>query len=320
MPEALAQLATRPQYSSLERIKIEHARVGNDGATRLAQSTTLSELRFLSIGQCEIGIEGLCAILESPILSNVSYLDLGGNVSIGAEGEILAGALAASKHLGHLESLILDEIAFTDRAASRLAEATWPALKELKILPYDQGHSDIPTGFSTITFRGVEYLMSANWAQQLESLELSGHPIGDSGAEALARDKRLTGIKRLALSQTGITAIGLLELVQAYSQQLESIQMARCQLGDAGAAVISEAAWPAMIPKINQVDRDWKCPYTPDGLFFAGCDITDLGAEALIQSTTIPHNVPELFLNQSTISRTVVERLKKRYPKATVRF
>jgi uncharacterized protein (TIGR02996 family) len=321
MPESTRLLASRPQYSSLERLKIEHATVGDDGARRLAASTTLNRLRYLGLGQCEIGIDGLRAILASPVLSTVSYLDLGGIARTADEGEALADALVGSKYLGHLEALVLDESAFTDRAAARLAQAVWPALRRLTVLPLDRGHSDVPTGLPTLTAQGVENLMSASWAEHLELLDLSGQPIGDAGAVVLARDNRLVSLTRLSLMHTGITAVGLRDLLMAHSRHLSSIQMAGCPLGDAGAAVIAVADWSAMGRGGDWTERGWGVdPYNPDGLLFGGCGIGDLGAEALVRSTTIPRDVPDVFLGRSPVSQPLVARLKTRYPKANVRY
>jgi uncharacterized protein (TIGR02996 family) len=311
MPETARLLATLPQYASLQELTIEHAGVGHAGALALVGSTTLRGVTSLGLGQCDIGLPGLRALVASPFVSRVKSLGLGSDAQTAADGEALAEALAGSGHLGQLEGLGLDETAFTDRAAALLARAAWPALKRLSILPHRQTHSDQVTGLPTLTARGVEALVAASWAPSLEDLDLSSHAFGDAGAEALARGNRLASLKRLTLMRTGLTAVGLQALTAAYSRRLELLQLAYNPFGDAGAAVIAEAPWPAMVPHRDGVQR---------GLLLALCDVTPRGAESLLRSTTIPADIPDLFLGALPLSRTLLKQLKKKYPRATIQF
>ena len=153
MPETVRVLATRPQYTSLREFDLTHADVGNSGASALAGSKIL-RLTSLSIGRCDIGMDGLRTVLASPVVSHLTSLGLGGDAGTAAEAEILADALATSAHLGQLEGLGIDETAFTDSAAARLARADWPALNRLTILPHNHTHSDQVTGLPTMTAQG----------------------------------------------------------------------------------------------------------------------------------------------------------------------
>ena len=314
IPESLRVLATRPQYGTLRQLEIQHAEVGNAGALTLAGSAVLLGLTSLSLGACDIGVEGWRALLGSSVVAQLKSLALGGSADTAEEGEDLASALVSSAHLGHLEVLGLDETAFTDRAAGLLARAKFPALKRLMILPHNANHSDQATGLPTMTARGIESLSAAPWAPGLESLDLSGQSLGDAGAAALARGRRLARLRRLTLMGTGFTSVGLQALTEAYAQQLEHFQLARNPIGDAGATVIAQTLWPAMLPAPPGAD------YEQRGLFVARCGLTEAGAKALARSVTIPRNIPDLFIGDAPVSEAVVARLKARYPNATVRF
>jgi Ran GTPase-activating protein (RanGAP) involved in mRNA processing and transport len=253
-------------------------------------------------------------ILASPIADGVTHLVLGGLARTAEDGEALANSLAESTHLTRLESLYLGETAFTDSAATLLSRAGWTSLNRLVILPYDDIRSDEPITLPTMTASGVESLMSARWASTVNELELSGHPIGDTGAEAIARNRRLEQLRRLTLMRVGLTTVGLRALVDAYSHRLTHLQLAGNTFGDEGAQVIADTSWPEMVPYPRGAE------YEQRGLFLARCGITDVGAEALLSSIGIPQNIPDLFLGQSTVSDDLVALLKAKYPSAQVRF
>jgi uncharacterized protein (TIGR02996 family) len=307
---AVRVLATRPQYAGLRSLTIEAAGVGDAGAEALAVSSTLTGLTTLGLAQCDVGIGGLRAVLGSRVVSGVTTLVLGGNARTAADGEALASALAGSPHLRQLGALELDETAFADRAAERLAAADWPALARLRVLPHHWQHIDRPTGLPTLSPRGVEALCAARFAGVLESLDLGGHPFGDDGAEALARGNRLARLKWLDLMQVGLTAAGLRHLTAAYARQLEHLQLAYNPLGDDGAEVVAAAAWPRMAP-VPGADNDEL------GLYFGRCGIGDRGATALLNSSTIPTDIPTLFLGRGPVSLQVEAALKRKYTKAT---
>jgi uncharacterized protein (TIGR02996 family) len=303
-------LATLPQYAGLTSLAITSAGVRNKGAEVLAASSTLTGLRMLVLGHCGLGLAGCRALLTSSVVASLTNLNLGGNLRRAADGEALAGLLAGSAHLGRLETLILDETPVNDRAADRLARASWPAMKSLILLPHDLQDSSAVTGLATMTSAGIRSLVASSWFGGLEDLDLSGHPIGDEGAALLA-DARLPRLRDLTLMTTGITAAGLRRLVDAYSSQLRLLQLYGNPLGDEGARILAAAEWPQMAARH---------PNAQIGLLMGGCDIGDAGAVALLASKTIPESIPELFLGSCLASAEMVAALAEKYRKATIRF
>jgi uncharacterized protein (TIGR02996 family) len=307
--EAVRLLASRPEYAGLRSLTIQAAGLGDLGASALANSTTLARLTTLALAHCDVGPAGCGELLSSPVVAAVTNLHLGGSANTAAGGEALAASLASSPHLRRLQHLTLDETAVTDRAAAQLARADWPGLTSLVLVPRDLNDSTASTGLPTMTTAGLESLTAARWFAAVEALDLSGHPLGDSGARVLAL-ARLPRLRCLTLMMTGLTAVGLEELVEAYAGQLTQLQLYGNPLGDAGAELLANAAWPRMV---------WEGNFDL-GLFLGGCGIGDLGAKALLQSRTIPTDIPSLFLGRGAISYELIEALKAKYPRAKIQF
>ena len=73
----------------------------------------------------------------------------------------------------------------------------------------------------SMTGAGIESLAASKWFGGIEELNLSGHPIGDAGAHAIAA-ARLPHLRHLTLMQVGLTSAGLKALVDAYSNRLQN--------------------------------------------------------------------------------------------------
>jgi hypothetical protein len=286
--------------------------LGNRGGGILARSTTLTGLTTLALSQCDVGPSGCGELLSSSVTAGLKNLHFGGCARTPTEGAALAGFLAESPHLGRLEMLSLDQTAITDWAAAQLARADLPALKSLVLLPHDRNHSDTPTGLPRMTATGLAALIATPWFAGLEELDLSGHALGDVGARDLA-EARLPRLRNLTLMRTGLTPAGLRELIAAYAGQLDHLQLAGNPLGDAGAEHVASTDWPRMVPRPGKSWFDL-------GLYLASCEIGDRGARALLESETIPVEIPSLFLGRCAIDSELIAALKAKYMRATIQF
>ncbi len=271
------RLLAGPRFAGLTSLSILSAGVGDDGAAALAGHPGLSSL---SLAYGDIGVAGCRALLAS---TKATDINLSGNLRRAADGETLAGLLA---HVPRLTSLVLGETPFNDRAAVRLSRAPWPALDALTIAPQPLDDATARSNLARMTAEGVRRLAGSPWFQNVSRLELSGHPMGDAGAAALA-DARLPRLTELTLMLSGITAAGLRRLTDAYSGQLSLLQLYGNPFGDAGARVIADAAWPRMATPGRG---------TQTGLLMGGCGIGPAGANAIRASEGISATIPELFL------------------------
>ncbi len=284
--EAVLRILADARFSGLQRISISGVGVGDEGALALARSPVRSNLTRLGLGYGEISSNAMRELLASPILAKVATLGIGGNASTASEGENLADSIASSQYLSCLATLVLDDTAFTDRAATRLAAANLPAIKNLLLLPRNINDSEAPVTLPSMTSAGIESLAASTWFGGIEELNLSGHPIGDAGAHAIAA-ARLPNLRHLTLMQVGLTAAGLKDLVDAYSNSLQNLQIYGNSIGDSGAEMLASVPWPQMVMQPG------KSPYEI-GLFLGGCGLTKRGKDKLLDSRNT-RLLPSLF-------------------------
>lgn len=278
------------RFADLRQLLISGVEVGDEGALALARSHVLSSLERLGLGYGEIGPTGLRELLGSPVLAKVTSIGLGGNATTSETCENLAESIASSPYLETLSTLVLDDSAFTDQASVRLVAANLPALRRLILMPRNINDSESPVTLPTMTAIGVEHMAAAKWFRGLEKIELSGHPIGDGGARAIAA-AQLPRLRELTLMQVGLTPTGLKPLVQAYSGQLQNLQLRGNPIGDVGADIIASVPWPQMVSQPGKSDYEI-------GIFLGGCGLSSRGKEILSESRST-RLIPSLFLGGS---------------------
>jgi uncharacterized protein (TIGR02996 family) len=146
---------------------------------RMAAVAPLHHVRLFAAPACA---EDLA---RSAVLRRVRRLSLVSNVIRNAD----VTALASSPHLVNLASLNLGSNHVGIAGCRALAAAELPALRRLTLTA------------SPIKERGLEAILGAAWAGRLESLGLSGCPLGPSSPTAIASSLGAT-LRRLDLSHT----------------------------------------------------------------------------------------------------------------------
>lgn len=115
------------RFARLARLRLDYARIGDEGAERLAQSS-LSRLTVLSLFAAGVGPAGAQALANAANLTRLATLELGHN-PLGQQG---ARALAGCSALPALTSLSLSGCQIGDRGALSLLHA--PRLERLESL------------------------------------------------------------------------------------------------------------------------------------------------------------------------------------------
>ena len=141
-----------------------------------------------------------------------------------------------------------------------------------------------------MTGTGVESLAASKWFAGIEELNLSGHPVGDAGAHAIAA-AQLPHLRHLTLMQVGLTTAGLKALVDAYSNRLQNFQIYGNPIGDRGAEILASVPWPQMVMQPGKSQYEI-------GLFLGGCGLTKRGVDTLMESRNT-RLLPSLFLGAS---------------------
>lgn len=228
-PDEAAELASCPQLATLETLDIRFS-CAKDGKSPLWKPyfgnvidaddeaceaffgrADLSGLRGLTVRAHSMGMgrqgpggRGVAAVVGSGVLSQLADLTL---QALPIADDAIAHVLGALDH-ARIERLTLSDLVATDRTAEVFGAL--PALPRLR-------HLDL--SYNRLSGEGVPRLFDAHMPA-LAHLDLCGswggsphysrgdvQPIGDAGAEAVARS--CAGLKELDLSATGLTPAGM---------------------------------------------------------------------------------------------------------------
>lgn len=189
------------------------------------------------------------ALAKCPALTNLQQLAFG--PAMAADG---LAALANSPHLSGLIALHLRDVPIELKSALTLLRAfreqlTWLRLERLHLGP------DLTQAFSD------------PWPL-LESLQLVATPLGDEGADNLAR-ATMPALTELDLSAASITTAGSARLAASpILDRVESLTLSRNEIGAQGSKALAESPHTRKLKHVR----------------FAGCGIKDDGARAIAAS------------------------------------
>ena len=159
------------------------------GNSRLAPllDLPLHHVKRLSLARCHLTREDYDALGAAKTLDSVEILDLDG------EGHEAQVAGLANATLPKLRVLRMGTCLMGDDGIEALAKSQTLRMKELVVF------------YNGFTKRACEAIANATWAPTLESLALgSNEDIGDDGLAYLAQSPRLTALKKLEMSNTGL--------------------------------------------------------------------------------------------------------------------
>jgi uncharacterized protein (TIGR02996 family) len=254
--------------TSLTRLSLIWAKIGDSGLTTLARAAHLGRLRDLRLHGCNCGAEGVRALAGRP-LPDLEKLA----VPYGEMGDDGVSALAEARHWPELRSLSLHHQPFTAAGMAALARAEWPlgeldlswcslddqairtlaasplltnvhtlnlernqvgpaGARALAVSPYASGLIDLNLSHNSIDPEGMIALAQSETLTSLRRLDLEFNPIGDRGVEALAGSALLQRLVNLNLSCTEITARGAKTLADRLDHQVfGEVRLLGCRLG-----------------------------------------------------------------------------------------
>ncbi|MEN0067867.1 MAG: hypothetical protein AAGA48_37405 [Myxococcota bacterium] len=188
----------------------------------------------------------------------------------------MLAALAQSPLAESLEVLHLSGLTGPEGLA-RFQQATWPALRTLRLEHHASGDSVI-----------------GNLPPTLRRLGLRATGLTDDGAARLARWSGISNVIELSLGNNPISGAGLAELLPR-APQLLSLDLDRAQLTDAALSLLCEAPWAKHLRRLRVVD-------------------TGITAEALLSRLEAFPNLRDLALTVRGTSVTLAALVQRTLP------
>jgi uncharacterized protein (TIGR02996 family) len=212
--QSLDALLSASFLSRLTVFRLEHARLGNEGARAVAFCPQLDRLTTLSLRNNALGTDAVRAVVRSPYLARLEELNL-------AQSALnLQGLALLASGLPRLRRLDLSEAVSSPEGVGGLLEAGWLGnLTALGLSSCRLGDggvrllADCPRlarllGLSlagnNVTAAGVAALAASPHLAGLRYLDLRFNPIGSAGARLLARSSFLGQLEALLLQGDGV--------------------------------------------------------------------------------------------------------------------
>lgn len=217
-------LADDPRLIKVRGLDLCGNQIGDAGLEALLSSPRLRRLSELRLAENGLSSAGMRALVASPATKELSELDLSGN-------ELGPDAITElASFVPRLELLELDRNPLGDAGARALA-AAGPRCKELALT------------FTGLGPEGLAALVDAGVLAGMDSLPLTGNPLGDAGAGVLARlAPRTGGLAYLNLGWTGLSSRGLAVLLDSglFDAGIEYLSLRGNPLGEAGLRLLAE--------------------------------------------------------------------------------
>lgn len=223
-PEGAAQLAADPILAQVEVLDLTGNQVGDAGLDALRSSPHRGTWTALRLEGCRLTAHALRALAADPTVSTVTELQL-------ARNDLGTDAIAAlAPLLPRLELLGLAHNPLGDAGVLPLAAARLNA-EEVNLTAI---------GLSAV---GLRALVASGGLDKAHHLPLAQNPLGDAGADALARLAATTdGFSSIDLGWTGLIPTGLARLLDSglFDKGIGHLGLGGNRLGDRGLRLLAE--------------------------------------------------------------------------------
>jgi uncharacterized protein (TIGR02996 family) len=208
-------IVTSPHLARLEHLDYGTNNASDDGAAALASSPTMTRLRSLNLCENYVSPVGLRALAHSPTLTSLRHLNLFACMGKTPLDDGAFADLLSSPLFTRLTALDFSSNAVSDEGVRRLAAT--PAAVGLRALVLGPRRGDGPRR-RLFTTASVRALAESRHLARLRRLELPSVPIDDEAALALARSRRLRGLRELVVKAgPGLTEAGRKALLDRFA-------------------------------------------------------------------------------------------------------
>ncbi len=182
-----AKQLAKARFPALAVLGAPNRAMNNDGLAELLQAKWFGQLRVLNLADNKVGDKGVKALASHPVAQTLRVLQLGDNPF-------------SKTGLGEITK-----------------EGAFPELTSLDLHSYTKRKG---------TSAELAVLVAAMRLPRLRHLDLSGWPLSDAGAQALAANPALAGLTRLNLDECGIGDAGAKALFASpHLQNLVELQL-----------------------------------------------------------------------------------------------
>jgi len=204
-------------FQSLERLVLCNNSVGDDGCKAIANASSMCRLRELRLGGNPIRI-GISHLASSCHMKHLETLVL--NYTSGFE---LVNVLLNNPQFVKLSTLDLYHCLLDSQGAKLLSQfhllLTYLDIsdnyigiegwKDIVTSPHMNQLRTLKNQFGNIDCAAISLLVSCPFMSQLTHLDLTNNILGDDGAKMIACSSVMHNIRKLELTDNGITGIGV---------------------------------------------------------------------------------------------------------------
>lgn len=186
-PTALSIFGTSSKLTNLEELHLWKCQLSKESVIKFFSLGKLPFLTSLDLDENSIDNPLLMEIQKSTLTPQLKYLSLSFNRFSFMQG-------FESTSFSNITELSINNVAFGDKEFYFIANAD--SLKNLVELNVNN---------CELTALAVEYLIQSKFIKNIKSLNISNNPIGDNGAEFLAK----IPLYRLSIVKTKVTNVGI---------------------------------------------------------------------------------------------------------------
>lgn len=318
-----------PQLRNLKSLNLDYNGVTNRGAEYLSKSPYLLNIESLFIGGNQIKDDGFIKLINSPIIAKVTELRFN-YCGISTSG---FQALANSQYVTNINVLSIGDNDLTLLAFTALARSQYlKSLTKLTIHNNDYAgeiseeglsvllSSDVMSSVEVLELRNAQInafskrIFESPFLSKLKKFDLDDSFISDEGFKHFAMSKSMTtSLESMTWIRTAVRTIGATQIAKSpLFPNLRSMSFFDCSVGSGGAIAFAKSPYLLKLEDLgidaDEIDDRAAAAFADSSrlpllsyLSLSDNDISSIGVNALVKSTTLQSKLQWLSLSGNSI-------------------